>query len=320
MRIVVATHGHCFDGLASATLFSHFLRQTEKKSATFVYRACGYGPRLADTHPSVFDGDQNALLDFQFRPIDTLTWYFDHHATAFPTARHREVFESKRHTGRYHFDANCPSCARLVSHVTTQHHGVSLGILEPLAVLADHVDSARFDSADAAIDRSTQLSRFVALVERYGDSEFLAQWVPRLLEQPVEVVASHPDVQQRYAGIEREQTTFVEHLRSRAVARGSVIYADLTDRVHSTFAKFVTYALFPRSVYSVILGKLPGATRLAVGYNPWSGEARRHNLGKLCQTHGGGGHAVVGGVAFSHDATDRAREVALSLVRELEDG
>lgn len=319
MRIVVATHGHCFDGLASAALFTHFLGNIEKKAPAFEYHARTYGPGSTVDGAALFNGDQNAMLDFQFSRIDSLDWYFDHHSTAFPSEAHREHFNSRVETGRYHFDHQCPSCARLIARVGIERFGLELGHLEQLVTLADHVDSARFGSPEEAIDRSSSVSRFVALVERYGDSQFLNQWVPRLLERPVAEVATHPDVERQFAVIEREQTSFVEHLRANAVERGDVVYADLTDKVHSTFAKFVTYALFPRSVYSVVVGKLPNATRLAVGYNPWSGRSRRHNLGELCQSHGGGGHAVVGGVAFAHDATDRAREVALSLVRALEE-
>jgi hypothetical protein len=320
MRIVIATHGHCFDGLASAALFSHLMHCVHGKNVALDYFSCSYGPHHEQPSKTLFDGDENALLDFQFSDIETLTWYFDHHSTAFPTADLLERFESKVPSGRYFYDPKCGSCARLISEVMLNRFGCSLGLLEPLWKLADRVDSAKFDSAHAAIDRSTPQSRLVAIAERHGNSAFLKTWVPRLLERPVDEVARHPEVEREFSTIHREQETFVEHLRHCAVNRGSVVYADMTDREHSAFTKFATYALFPRSVYSVVLGRIPGATRLAVGYNPWSGFQRRHNLGELCQSHGGGGHAVVGGVAFAVDAVERAREVALSLVRALEDG
>jgi hypothetical protein len=320
MRIVVATHGHCFDGLASAALFTNLVRRIEAKTASFEFHACTYEPRLRPTSPKLFDGDINALLDFQFSDIPSLSWYFDHHATAFPTPALRELFDSRVSTGRYFYDPKAGSCTRLISTVTTQRFKLDLGLLEPLVELADRVDSARFDSAHAAIDRSTPVSRLVALVERYGNSSFLQQWVPRLLETPVDSIAQHPDVDREFAPIHREQRDFTEHLKNRAVEHGSVVYADMTDQEHSTLTKFVAYALFPRSVYSVVLGRIAGTTRLAVGYNPWSGYERRHDIGELCQTHGGGGHAVVGGVAFPLEATEQARKIALSLVRALEDG
>lgn len=320
MRIVVATHGHCFDGLASATLFSFLARAVESKTASFEYRACAYGPSQLQGLAQLFDGDRNALLDFQFKADDRLTWYFDHHATAFADAAARKAFEANASTGRYHFDPTAGSCAKVIGRVITEQFGLPLGSLEPLVELANRIDTAHFESPSAAVDRTTPISRLVALVERHGDDAFLARWVPRLLTESVKAVANHPEIAEEFAQIDDEQSAFVEHLRTCAKTRGKVVYADLTDRVHATFAKFVTYALFPNTTYSVVLGRIPGATRLSVGYNPWSGQTRRYNLGELCQAHGGGGHAVVGGVAFPDDALDRARDVAMSMVRVLAEG
>jgi hypothetical protein len=320
MRIVVATHGHCFDGIASATLFAFLSRQLEARTAQFEYRACAYGPNQQQPNAALFDGDENVLLDFQFSSDSGLTWYFDHHTTAFVDANARSIFDNQTPSGRFHFDPSAESCASVIGRVMVDHFGLSLGHLEPLVKLADRIDSARFESPSDAVDRSTPISRLVASVERYGDDGFLNRWVPRLLESDVHAVANHAEVTQLAGQIDREQSAFVEHMRRRAEARGSVVYADLTDQVHATFTKFVTYALFPKSTYSVVLGRIPGTTRLCVGYNPWSGQLRRHNLGKLCQAHGGGGHPVVGGVAFPDDAIDKARNVALSLVSALADG
>src|SRR5512133_107253 len=320
MRIVVATHGHCFDGLASAPLFSFLARAVESKEATFEYRACAYGPDQHVRTPQLFNGDRNALLDFQFSPSSNLTWYFDHHTTAFPGPSARERFDANVDSGRYHFDPTAGSCAMVLRRVMKEQFGLELGQHETLVALANRIDTAHFESPSAAVDRTTPMSRLVALVERYGDDAFLARWVPRLLRDSVEVVANHPDISTEFAPIDREQSAFVEHVKTCAKTRGKVVYADLTDRVHATFTKFVTYALYPSSTYSVVLGRIPGATRLSVGYNPWSGQARRYNLGELCQAHGGGGHPVVGGIAFPDDAIDRARNVALDMVNVLADG
>jgi hypothetical protein len=78
-RLVCATHGHCFDGLASAALLSDLLEQ-EQRFSRIDYLACGYGP--AAPVPKL-DGDQNALLDFRYQAQEELTYYFDHHGTAF---------------------------------------------------------------------------------------------------------------------------------------------------------------------------------------------------------------------------------------------
>ena len=45
-HIVVAAHGHCFDGLVSAALFSHLRATLDTRSYRFSYRSCGYGPNM----------------------------------------------------------------------------------------------------------------------------------------------------------------------------------------------------------------------------------------------------------------------------------
>ena len=51
--------------------------------------------------------------------------------------------------------------------------------------------------------------------------------------------------------------------------------------------------------------------------NPWTTQPRRHDIGELCARHGGGGHAVVGGVTLRADELSRARETLDAIVREL---
>ena len=60
-----------------------------------------------------------------------------------------------------------------------------------------------------------------------------------------------------------------------------------------------------------------GTIKIAVGYNPWCGQTRTHDIGALCEAHGGGGHAVVGGVTYELGETQRARATVEKLVASL---
>src|SRR5437773_8183346 len=105
MRVVVATHGHCFDGLASAVVFTRLVR-AENPSAQFSYRGCGYGESQLVPTDRILSGDQNAILDYRFFASERLTWYFDHHRTAFATPADRSCFDERVPLGRYFFDEN----------------------------------------------------------------------------------------------------------------------------------------------------------------------------------------------------------------------
>ena len=262
MRILVATHGNCLDGLASAALFTHLIRHLEPSASEIDYRTCIYGPKPVPFGPDLLDGQINAILDYRFYRGPELNWYFDHHATAFSTPEDEAGFNSRRGSGQFYFDSKSASCAGLIGRVTKERFGLSLGHLDALVDFADTVDSARYGSASEALDRSSSKSKFLAVVEHYGNDEFFKTITERLLELSISDVVELPEISQAYAGIARQQQDFLEHVRQCSDDRGAVVVTDITDREHATFAKFASYLLYPQSTYSVLLGRIPGALKI----------------------------------------------------------
>src|SRR5277367_3018661 len=80
-EMMVATHGHCFDGAASAVLFTRLARAVAAagEARSFRYKSCGYGPGMQMIPEAWLDGAENAILDFRYTPSKKLSWYFDHH-------------------------------------------------------------------------------------------------------------------------------------------------------------------------------------------------------------------------------------------------
>jgi nanoRNase/pAp phosphatase (c-di-AMP/oligoRNAs hydrolase) len=157
----------------------------------------------------------------------------------------------------------------------------------------------------------------VAVIEHYGDDSFLSRYVPELLERPLSEVAARRDLAERYRPLGEKHERFVERVRNRAERRGRVVFVDLTDAVLESVGKFVTYALFPHSTYSVIIGVLKSGVKISVGYNPWSGQPLDTDISAICARWGGGGHPVVGGISFKSSELERAREAAQQIVDEL---
>src|ERR1700738_3075530 len=82
MKLRVLYHGHCFDGVASAATFTRFYRERINSEADVHYGGLLHRPgNLFDQ--SMFDGDENAIVDFKYSPSEKLTWWFDHHQSAF---------------------------------------------------------------------------------------------------------------------------------------------------------------------------------------------------------------------------------------------
>lgn len=317
MRFVVATHGHCFDGLSSAVVFSRLMRELGASASRFEYRTCGYGPGQARAEESLLDGDENAILDYRFCPSPKLSWYFDHHRTAFASEADREVFEARRGSGQFFYDATYSSCTKLIADVARERFGVDMPELSELVKWADLVDSARFASPEDAVNRSSPVMQLVSVVEHYGDDAFFKELVPALLARPLSDVAASKAVTTRYKPLGKKHERFVQRVQQKSERVGRVVFVDLTESVLESVGKFVTYALFPDSVYSVVVGLLKNGPKISVGYNPWSGRPLDTDISAICARYGGGGHPVVGGISFPSAALDEARRVARSIAIEL---
>lgn len=316
MRAVVATHGHCFDGLCSAVVFTRLLRELRGPSVRFHYLSCGYSPTQRPVE-SLLDGDENAILDYRFCASERLGWYFDHHRTAFASAEDQAFFEAQRAAKPYHHDASYSSCTKLVRDVALQRYGVAMPDLEPLTAWADKIDSAAFESAAAALDHSHPVMQLASVVEHHGDSALLARLIPRLLTTPIEAVAKRAEYRELHRKIRRKKAAFAKRVQQNASTRGRVVLVDLSGAELETYGKFVTYALYPEAMYSVIVGRFKNGARINVGYNPWSEHRLDRDLSSICGRYGGGGHPFVGGISFTAEDVHRARNVAHEIALEL---
>jgi hypothetical protein len=317
MRAVVATHGHCFDGLCSAVVFTRLLRALRGPATKLHYLSCGYAPTQRSVENQL-DGDENAILDYRFTASDKVHWYFDHHRTAFGSDADRAFFEARRGTLPYHYDASYSSCTKLVRDIAASRYEVAMPELEPLTAWADKIDSAAFESAEAALDYSDPVMQLVSVVEHHGDGELLSRLVPRLLDTPVEEVARRSEHRDLYRKIQRKKAAFAKRVRQNARTSGRVVLVDLSGAELESYGKFVTYALYPNAMYSVILGRFKNGARINVGYNPWSEHRLDRDLSSICGRYGGGGHPFVGGISFPAEDVHRARNVAQEIALELD--
>ncbi len=314
-HIVVAAHGHCFDGLASAVTFSHLRRELDGRSFRFSYKSCGYGPNMQAVPEKWLRGDENAIVDFRYTESSQLGWYFDHHLTSFASEEQRRAALEK--SKRYFHDPGYGSCTKLIADVGKSRFGVGFDRFEPLVRWADKIDTAGFASADEAIDRAHPVKQLAAVVEQHGDGELFELLVPRLLAEPLDDVALAPEVQKRWKPIAAAQEETHQRIARALERHGDVVYVDLSDAPLRASGKFVAYAVAPDCAYSIALIRMKQHLKLSIGYNPWSGKPRLHDLAALCQRHGGGGHAVVGAISTPLDKLDDTRQLARAIVTEL---
>lgn len=148
MKLRVLYHGHCFDGVASAATFSRFYHERINANAEIQYGGLLHRPgNLFDEN--MFDGDENAIVDFKYSPSEKLTWWFDHHQSAFLTPQDEAHFHAEN-SDRKFLDATRKSCTEFIAEVARTKFGFNDEPLADLVHWAHIIDGALYESPRSA--------------------------------------------------------------------------------------------------------------------------------------------------------------------------
>jgi hypothetical protein len=315
MKLRLLYHGHCFDGVASAATFSRFYQEKVHPEAEIHYRGLLHRPgTLFDME--MFDGDENAIVDFKYAASERLTWWFDHHESAFLTPEDEAHFRADT-SGTKFVDSTRKSCTEFIADITSSRFGFDAEPLHSLVHWAHIIDGALYESPAQCVELKEPALQLMQVIEADPDDDFIEKLIRQLVEQPLEAVASSEEIQRRFRPIQQQHLETLEAVRRKAVFADRVVRFDLIDEGYEGFNKFIPYYLYPETTYSVALTRGSVRTKISVGSNPWAPVPRTHNIAKICERYGGGGHAVVGAISFRPDEVTRAREALQEIVTEL---
>ncbi len=315
-------HDKCFDGACSASLFTRFHRECVKTADKFSYHGLVHRAG-ALFEESAFGEDENAIVDFKYSASPKVTWWFDHHQSAFLTPEDQRDFEAGQADGsqrmRKFFDPNYISCTSLIARVAQVNFGFDTAPLLELIRWADIVDGARYESAKAAVEMEAPAMKLTMAIESSPDSTLVPRLIPLLTEMSLEQVLEQGFVQELLGPLMERHWAALELIRSRATVEGGVITFDITDQPTEGYNKFIPYYLHPEGTYNVGLSKSSFRTKVSVGTNPWTKFAASElvNLAAVCERYGGGGHARVGAISFPPDREEEARRAAGEIAAEL---
>jgi hypothetical protein len=311
MRVRILYHDHCFDGAASAAFFSRFLEAKFNPGAEFVYTGLAHkASQLFE--PGDFDGDVNAIVDFKYSTDPRLTWWFDHHQSAFLTPEDAEHFR-RDSSGKKMYDPSFRSCTMYIATVAHQRFGFEAPDLSELVEWADIVDGARYASAEEAVNLVAPATRLTLVIEGAKGSDIIRMMRTRKLAD----IAADPKIQAVYRPLYDRHLRSIDIIRSQAQANDGVVYFDLVEQELEGYNKFIPYYLFPDSVYTVSVSTSSFRTKVSVGSNPWATKPIQFNLATICERYGGGGHPKVGAISFEKGAVEAARKAAGEIAAEL---
>ena len=314
LKVRVFYHDKCFDGACSAALFSRFYRERIREDADFVFSGLLHraGALFNESH---FDGDENAIVDFKYSSSPKITWWFDHHESAFLSPADAAHFE-RDESNRKFYDPDFKSCTSFIAMIAQQRFGFDPAPVADLVHWADIIDGALYPDAKTAVEMQAPAMKLTMVIESAPD-QFVPNLIPLLATKSLAAILEEPFVAPLLPPLLRRHEISIEIMKQRTECIDGTIFFDVTDQDLEGYNKFVPYYLHPESIYSVGLSKSSFRVKVSVGSNPWAPKEPVVNLAKICERYGGGGHARVGAISFNPDQHAAAIKASQEIVNEL---
>ena len=327
MNCRVFYHDRCFDGACSASLFTRFHRECIGTAQTFDYHGLAHrpGPLFEDGWLDL--NGENAIVDFKYSPLPEVTWWFDHHQSAFSSPEDEAHFRSSigapgkpgPQALRHFFDPLRISCTGWIAGIAQTRFGMDIAPLGDLIYWANIVDGAKYESATAAVELAAPAMKLTAIIEAAPTSQVVQRFIPLLTSLPLADIVGLPWVQELLGPLLERHWQAVDKLRDRIDLRDGVITFDITDQAVEGYSKFIPYYLHPEGTYVVGLSKSSSRIKISVGTNPWTTKPAPElaNIAAICERWNGGGHARVGAISFPVDQPEEACAAAEQIATEL---
>lgn len=234
---------------------------------------------------------------------------FDHHES--------ELLRNKEadYKGKYIIDGHAKSAARVVY----DYYGGAekfKKVSEEIMLAVDKGDSADFTKDEILnptgwvlmnflMDARTGLGRFHDF--RISNYDLMMELIDYCVDHNVDQVLELPDVKERVDMYFRQQDLFKEQLQKVTRIEGKVAVIDLrNEETIYTGNRFMVYAMWPEVEISVHVawGFKKQNTAVMIGKSIIN-KSSDFNIGELCLSYGGGGHANAGTCQLDNEIIDK---------------
>lgn len=285
-----------FDGLVCAMLLKELGLIGEIK---FVH------PKdVQDGKVDITSNDITTNLPFD----DRVGLAFDHHESELLRV------DAEKAKGRFIIDGDAKSAARVVY----DYYGgakVFTRVSEEIMWAVDKGDSADFTKEEILdpkgwvllnflMDARTGLGRFHDF--RISNYQLMMELIDFCVDHSIDEVLALPDVKERVDLYFEQQELFKKQLAEIAEVHDKVVVIDLREQ-ETIYAgnRFMIYAMYPETEISVHVawGFKKQNTAVMIGKSIIN-KASQVNIGDLCLSYGGGGHANAGTCQLDNDKVD----------------
>jgi hypothetical protein len=316
MKLRILYHGNCFDGVSSAAIFTKFFQAKINADAEVFYTPTMHRAGNAFDRDQ-FDGDENAIVDFKYCPDERLTWWFDHHQSAFLSESDERHFLADT-SGQKFLDTQSKSCAEFIAKVAKEKYGFEDESLTELIEWAHIIDGALYESPSQCVELRSSALKLMQVIEGEKDENFIVKIIRWLTHKSLDEIVASDEIQAKLKPILEQHWNSVELIKEKSKYERGVVKFDLTDYPIEGYNKFIPYYFHPETTYTVSLTRSAFRTKISVGSNPWSPRPRIHNIAEICEKYGGGGHAVVGAVSLKPEDLELGKKYMLEIIEQLQ--
>src|SRR5437588_12356921 len=183
LKVKVFYHDRCFDGASSAALFSRFYAERIRNDVEFVFS--GLLHRAGSLfNEADFDGNENGIVDFKYSSSRKITWWFDHHQSAFLSPEDAAHFEQDQSTRKF-YDPDFKSCTNFIATIAEQRFGFNPASVAELVHWTDVIDGAMYQDAKTAVEMKEPAMQLTMVIESTQDHQFIPRLIPLLATQPL---------------------------------------------------------------------------------------------------------------------------------------
>ncbi len=315
MKLRILYHGNCFDGVSSAAIFSKFYRAKIDPTAKISYTPTMHRAGNAFDREQL-DGDENAIVDFKYCADDRLTWWFDHHQSAF-LPKDDEVHFLADTSGQKFLDIQSKSCAEFIARIAKERFDFEDETLAELIEWAHIIDGALYESPAQCVELRSSALKLMQVIEGAKNPVFVETIIRMLTEKSLDEIIASDEIRAKLGPILDQHWKTVEVIKERSKSEHGVVSFDLTGTGIEGYNKFIPYYFHPEVTYVVSLSQSSFRTKISVGSNPWAPRPRIHNIAEICERYGGGGHAVVGAVSLKPEELELGRKYMSEIIEEL---
>ncbi|MBV9241937.1 MAG: phosphoesterase, partial [Acidobacteria bacterium] len=245
MKLRILYHGNCFDGVSSAAVFSKFYKTKLYPNAEIAYTPTMHRAGNAFDREQ-FDGDENAIVDFKYCPDERLTWWFDHHQSAFLSKSDEEHFLADT-SGKKFLDTTSKSCAEFIARICKERFDFDDPSLAELIEWAHIIDGALYESPAQCVELRSSALKLMQVIEGEKDPSFVEKLIRCLQEESLDEIVASPEIQAKLEPILERHWNTVGLIKERAHYARGVVSFDLTDTGIDGYNKFIPYYFYPET-------------------------------------------------------------------------